>query len=212
MLFLETAASLNNTSNSLLVKDVINDMTNAVSVTMGSCMLLVGTISILLALVAIKTHRPATSKFLAGLMALVFGPFLMLHKSHNLINNNSVSNAPKPKPFVFTTLDWQILVGLVLATLILVVIIYWILLKHDNRPSLIKGLFYTSILGNALFGIVLAIGKNVSNSTLDSKTSFIAFSIVLALIILTLMLKEFYRVQKYHQAQIYGIYLHSIKS
>lgn len=205
MLFLETSARLNNTSN------LVENMENAMLVTMGSCMLLVGTISILLALVAIQTHRPAAKKFFVGLMALVFSPFLMLHKSHNSINNY-VSNAPKPKPFVFTTLDWQILVGLVLATLILVVIIYWILLKRDNRPSLIKGLFYTSILGNVLFGIVLAIGKNVSHSTLDSKTSFIAFSIVLALISLTLMLKEFYRVQKYHQAQIYGIHLHSIKS
>ena len=108
---------------------------------------------------------------------------------------------------VFTTLDWQILVGLVLAVLILVVIIYWLLLKRDNRLGLIKGLFYASILGNALFEAALAIGKNVLHSTLDSKTSFIAFSIMLALIILTLMLKEFYRVQKYHQVQIYGICL-----
>lgn len=114
---------------------------------------------------------------------------------------------PKPKPFVFTTLDWQILVGLVLAVLILVVILYWLLLKCDNRLGLIKRLFYASILGNALFEAALAIGKNVLHSTLDSKTSFIAFSIMLALIILTLMLKEFYRVQKYHQVQIYGICL-----
>ena len=167
--------------------------------------LLISVVSILVAMADISNHRPAKGDFFAGFMALCGGAWL-LYKSFNSANND-----PKPKPFVFTTLDWQILVGLVLAVLILVVIIYWLLLKRDNRLGLIKRLFYASILGNALFEAALAIGKNVLHSTLDSKTSFIAFSIMLTLIILTLMLKEFYRVQKYHQVQIYGIYLHSLK-
>ena len=188
-----------------LKPSTIIDIASTIIDTVG---LLIIVVSILVAMADIANHRPAKGDFFAGFMVLyVFAGFMvlcggawLLYKSFNSANNN-----PKPKPFVFTTLDWQILVGLVLAVLILVVIIYWLLLKRDNRLGLIKRLFYASILGNALFEAALAIGKNVLHSTLDSKTSFIAFSIMLALIILTLMLKEFYRVQKYHQVQIYGI-------
>ena len=51
-------------------------------------------------------------------MGLFFGSF-SLYKAFN-------------KPLVFTTLDWTIIVGLVLAVLILVVIIDWRVLKRDK--------------------------------------------------------------------------------
>ena len=74
--------------------------------------------SLLLVMTAIKTQRPAETKFFSGFMGLFFGSF-SLYKAFN-------------KPLVFTTLDWTIIVGLVLAVLILVVIIDWGVLKRDK--------------------------------------------------------------------------------
>ena len=84
---------------------------------MGSVMLLIGILSLLLAIAAIRTHRSAEAKFFSCFIGLCFG---------------SLAFYPFNKLLVFTTLEWTILVSLVLVALILVVILDWVWLKRDK--------------------------------------------------------------------------------
>ena len=81
---------------------------------MGIVMLLIGILSIL---AAIADNRSAEAKFFSGFIGLCFG---------------SLAFYPFDKLLVFTTLEWAILVSLVLVALILVVILDWIVLKPDK--------------------------------------------------------------------------------
>ena len=107
--------------------DFLNNTATSMSMIFGIIIMVIGILSIVMAMHDIQVQRPAASHFISGLLALIMAPVLCMNKLGNFatdaVNKASKSSKPKPKPgpsfhFVWTE-EYSLIVAYVLLTVLL---------------------------------------------------------------------------------------------
>lgn len=140
----DMADFLNNTATSM------NGMLHTMGMIFGIIIMVIGLLSIVMAIHDIQVHRPAASHFISGLLALIMAPVLFMNKLGNFatdaVNKASKSSKPKPKPgpsfhFVWTE-EYSLIVAYVLLTVLLCVLIYRVAKDYKLYDAAKVKLFY----------------------------------------------------------------------
>lgn len=134
-------------------KDMANFLNNtatSMSMILGIIIMVIGILSIVMAMHDIQVQRPAASHFISGLLALIMAPVLFMNKLGNFatdaVNKASKSSKPKPKPgpsfhFVWTE-EYSLIVAYVLLTVLLCVLIYRVAKDYKLYDAAKVKLFY----------------------------------------------------------------------
>ena len=132
--------------------DFLNNTATSMSMIFGIIIMVIGILSIVMAMHDIQVQRPAASHFISGLLALIMAPVLCMNKLGNFatdaVNNASKSSKPKPKPkpgpsfhFVWTE-EYSLIVAYVLLTVLLCVLIYRVAKDYKLYDAAKVKLFY----------------------------------------------------------------------
>lgn len=130
--------------------DFLNNTATSMSMILGIIIMVIGILSIVMAMHDIQTQRPAASHFISGLLALIMAPVLCMNKLGNFatdaVNKASKSSKPKPKPgpsfhFVWTE-EYSLIVAYVLLTVLLCVLIYRVAKDYKLYDAAKVKLFY----------------------------------------------------------------------
>lgn len=132
------------------VADFLNNTATSMSMIFGIIIMVIGLLSIAMAMHDIQVQRPAASHFISGLLALIMAPVLFMNKLGNFatdaVNKASKSSKPKPKPgpsfhFVWTE-EYSLIVAYVLLTVLLCVLIYRVAQDYKLYDAAKVKLFY----------------------------------------------------------------------
>lgn len=132
------------------VADFLNNTATSMSMIFGIIIMVIGILSIVMAMHDIQVQRPAASHFISGLLALIMAPVLCMNKLGNFatdaVNKASKSSKPKPKPgpsfhFVWTE-EYSLIVAYVLLTVLLCVLIYRVAKDYKLYDAAKVKLFY----------------------------------------------------------------------
>ena len=132
------------------VADFLNNTATSMSMIFGIIIMVIGLLSIAMAMHDIQVQRPAASHFISGLLALIMAPVLCMNKLGNFatdaVNKASKSSKPKPKPgpsfhFVWTE-EYSLIVAYVLLTVLLCVLIYRVAKDYKLYDAAKVKLFY----------------------------------------------------------------------
>lgn len=130
--------------------DFLNNTATSMSMILGIIIMVIGILSIVMAMHDIQVQRPAASHFISGLLALIMAPVLCMNKLGNFatdaVNKASKSSNPKPKPgpsfhFVWTE-EYSLIVAYVLLTVLLCVLIYRVAKDYKLYDAAKVKLFY----------------------------------------------------------------------
>lgn len=130
--------------------DFLNNTATSMSMILGIIIMVIGILSIVMAMHDIQVQRPAASHFISGLLALIMAPVLFMNKLGNFatdaVNEASKSSNPKPKPgpsfhFVWTE-EYSLIVAYVLLTVLLCVLIYRVAKDYKLYDAAKVKLFY----------------------------------------------------------------------
>lgn len=130
--------------------DFLNNTATSMSMILGIIIMVIGILSIVMAMHDIQVRRPAASHFISGLLALIMAPVLFMNKLGNFatdaVNEASKSSKPKPKPgpsfhFVWTE-EYSLIVAYVLLTVLLCVLIYRVAKDYKLYDAAKVKLFY----------------------------------------------------------------------
>ena len=130
--------------------DFLNNTATSMSMILGIIIMVIGILSIVMAMHDIQVRRPAASHFISGLLALIMAPVLCMNKLGNFatdaVNKASKSSKPKPKPgpsfhFVWTE-EYSLIVAYVLLTVLLCVLIYRVAKDYKLYDAAKVKLFY----------------------------------------------------------------------
>ena len=130
--------------------DFLNNTATSMSMILGIIIMVIGILSIVMAMHDIQVQRPAASHFISGLLALIMAPVLCMNKLGNFatdaVNKASKSSKPKPKPgpsfhFVWTE-EYSLIVAYVLLTVLLCVLIYRVAKDYKLYDAAKVKLFY----------------------------------------------------------------------
>lgn len=130
--------------------DFLNNTVQTTGMILGIIIMVIGILSIVMAMHDIQTQRPAASHFISGLLALIIAPVLCMNKLGNFatdtVNKASKSSKPKPKPgpnfhFVWTE-EYSLIVAYVLLTVLLCVLIYRVAKDYKLYDAAKVKLFY----------------------------------------------------------------------
>ena len=130
--------------------DFLNNTATSMSMIFGIIIMVIGILSIVMAMHDIQVRRPAASHFISGLLALIMAPVLFMNKLGNFatdaVNKASKSSKPKPKPgpsfhFVWTE-EYSLIVAYVLLTVLLCVLIYRVAKDYKLYDAAKVKLFY----------------------------------------------------------------------
>lgn len=130
--------------------DFLNNIVHTTGMILGIIIMVIGILSIVMAMYDIRTQRPAASHFISGLLALIIAPVLCMNKLGNFatdaVNKASKSSKPKPKPgpnfhFVWTE-EYSLIVAYVLLTVLLCVLIYRVAKDYKLYDAAKVKLFY----------------------------------------------------------------------
>lgn len=130
--------------------DFLNNTATSMSMILGIIIMVIGILSIVMAMHDIQVRRPAASHFISGLLALIMAPVLFMNKLGNFatdaVNEASKSSNPKPKPgssfhFVWTE-EYSLIVAYVLLTVLLCVLIYRVAKDYKLYDAAKVKLFY----------------------------------------------------------------------
>lgn len=130
--------------------DFLNNTATSMSMIFGIIIMVIGILSIVMAMHDIQVQRPAASHFITGLLALIMAPVLCMNKLGNFatdaVNKASKSSKPKPKPgpsfhFVWTE-EYSLIVAYVLLTVLLCVLIYRVAKDYKLYDAAKVKLFY----------------------------------------------------------------------
>lgn len=130
--------------------DFLNNTATSMSMIFGIIIMVIGILSIVMAMHDIQVQRPAASHFISGLLALIMAPVLCMNKLGNFatdaVNKASKSSNPKPKPgpsfhFVWTE-EYSLIVAYVLLTVLLCVLIYRVAKDYKLYDAAKVKLFY----------------------------------------------------------------------
>ena len=130
--------------------DFLNNTATSMSMILGIIIMVIGILSIVMAMHDIQVQRPAASHFISGLLALIMAPVLCMNKLGNFatdaVNEASKSSKPKPKPgpsfhFVWTE-EYSLIVAYVLLTVLLCVLIYRVAKDYKLYDAAKVKLFY----------------------------------------------------------------------
>ena len=130
--------------------DFLNNTATSMSMIFGIIIMVIGILSIVMAMHDIQVQRPAASHFISGLLALIMAPVLCMNKLGNFatdaVNKASKSSKPKPKPgpsfhFVWTE-EYSLIVAYVLLTVLLCVLIYRVAKDYKLYDAAKVKLFY----------------------------------------------------------------------
>lgn len=130
--------------------DFLNNTATSMSMILGIIIMVIGILSIVMAMHDIQVQRPAASHFISGLLALIMAPVLFMNKLGNFatdaVNKASKSSKPKPKPgpsfhFVWTE-EYSLIVAYVLLTVLLCVLIYRVAKDYKLYDAAKVKLFY----------------------------------------------------------------------
>lgn len=128
--------------------DFLNNTATSMSMIFGIIIMVIGILSIVMAMHDIQTQRPAASHFISGLLALIMAPVLCMNKLGNFatdaVNKASKSSKPKPGPsvhFVWTE-EYSLIVAYVLLTVLLCVLIYRVAKDYKLYDAAKVKLFY----------------------------------------------------------------------
>ena len=130
------------------VADFLNNTATSMSMIFGIIIMVIGILSIVMAIHDIQVQRPAASHFISGLLALIMAPVLFMNKLGNFstdaVNKASKSSKPKPGPsfhFVWTE-EYSLIVAYVLLTVLLCVLIYRVAKDYKLYDAAKVKLFY----------------------------------------------------------------------
>lgn len=128
--------------------DFLNNTATSMSMILGIIIMVIGILSIVMAIHDIQVRRPAASHFISGLLALIMAPVLCMNKLGNFatdaVNKASKSSKPKPGPsvhFVWTE-EYSLIVAYVLLTVLLCVLIYRVAKDYKLYDAAKVKLFY----------------------------------------------------------------------
>ena len=130
--------------------DFVNNTATTMSMILGIIIMVIGILSIVMAMHDIQTQRPAASHFISGLLALIIAPVLCMNKLGNFatdaVNKASKSSKPKTKPgpsfhFVWSE-EYSLIVAYVLLTVLLCVLIYRVAKDYKLYDAAKVKLFY----------------------------------------------------------------------
>lgn len=128
--------------------DFLNNTATSMSMILGIIIMVIGILSIVMAMHDIQVQRPAASHFISGLLALIMAPVLCMNKLGNFatdaVNKASKSSKPKPGPsvhFVWTE-EYSLIVAYVLLTVLLCVLIYRVAKDYKLYDAAKVKLFY----------------------------------------------------------------------
>lgn len=128
------------------VADFLNNTATSMSMIFGIIIMVIGLLSIVMAMHDIQVQRPAASHFISGLLALIMAPVLFMNKLGNFATDavNKVSKSSKPGPsfhFVWTE-EYSLIAAYVLLTVLLCVLIYRVAKDYKLYDAAKVKLFY----------------------------------------------------------------------
>ena len=128
------------------VADFLNNTATSMSMIFGIIIMVIGLLSIAMAMHDIQVQRPAASHFISGLLALIMAPVLFMNKLGNFATDavNKASKSSKPGPsfhFVWTE-EYSLIVAYVLLTVLLCVLIYRVAKDYKLYDAAKVKLFY----------------------------------------------------------------------